>query len=179
MRYYMTSLEKTVESIYNRVGIDEPNIPVDEIARKLGIELFYGKKTFRIDNIICLDSKLSKEKIKEVFSHELCHCLYHVGNQLDMYELYRQYQEFKADNFAMHFCIPTFMLQKTIIPKQKYHAATFLADLFCVTNEFAFNRIEHYERQLFAAQFHQRISMCAENRTNYSTAYKVNKSSFK
>ncbi|MFD2133782.1 ImmA/IrrE family metallo-endopeptidase [Pseudogracilibacillus auburnensis] len=58
-------------------------------------------KTFRIDNIICLDSNLSKEKTKEVFSHEVCHCLYHVGNQLDMYKLYRQYQEFKADNATL------------------------------------------------------------------------------
>lgn len=166
MKYYMTNLEKIVKQIYDRIGVDETDVPIDEIANRLGISLFYYDVSFSVNGSIFIDRRLTKRKQKEVFSHELCHCLYHVGNQLDMPDLYRQYQENKADNFAMHFSVPTFMLQKINFSNNRYVAAAEISDIFCVTKELAFKRLEHYQNQLFGAMFHKKL-MCAENKTIY------------
>lgn len=151
MTYLMTNLEKNIESLYKSIGMPEPGVSIDELAERLGVELIYGSLSFSADGIICIDRSLSNKKAREVFAHELCHSLYHVGNQLNMYELFREYQEYKAENFAMHFCIPTFMLLKIKLPKYKNIAAGYIAEIFDVTNEFALKRLEHYHSQLMGA----------------------------
>lgn len=157
MKYQMTILEKNVKNIYKKIGVREPGICIEVLAEKLGVELIYGRSSFCVNGIICIDSRLSKQKAREVFAHELCHSLFHVGNQLNMHELFREYQEFKAENFALHFCIPTFMLLKMRLPKYKHVAAGYVAEIFGVTNEFAFKRLEHYERRLFESKLTLRV----------------------
>lgn len=157
MNYQMTILEKTVESIYKKIGVDKPGECIEVIADKLGVDLIYGRFSFFAEGVICIDLNLSKEKAREVFAHELCHCLFHVGNQLEMYELYREYQEFKAENFAMHFCIPTFMLLNMELPQYISEAIEFVADEFGVTNELALKRLEHYANQKFGQLWHEKM----------------------
>lgn len=158
MKYCMNTLEKTVKKIYDRIGVNEPDVPISELAKKLKVNLiYYDDISFYLDGFIFIDRKLTKKKQKEIFAHELGHCLCHVGNQLKMNDLFRQYQEFKADNFALHFCVPTFMLLKIKLPKYRYAAAAIISDTFCVTNEFALKRIEHYEKQLFGVKFHKEV----------------------
>ena len=52
---------------------------------------------------IILNSSLSKEKQWEDFAHELCHVLKHAGNQLYMNQMFRELQEFQANQFMYHF----------------------------------------------------------------------------
>lgn len=157
MKYQMTILEKNVKNIYKKIGVREPGICIEVLAEKLGVELIYGRSSFCVNGIICIDSRLSKQKAREVFAHELCHSLFHVGNQLNMHELFREYQEFKAENFAMHFCIPTFMLLNMELPQYISEAVEFVADEFGVTNELALKRLEHYANQKFGQLWHEKM----------------------
>lgn len=150
-KYYMTPLEKEIQKLYERIDVNSPNVQVSELADRLGINLFYYHFSFSVDGSIFLDSSLSMDKQKEVFAHELCHCLYHVGNQLNLPYLFRQFQEYKATNFALHFCIPTFLLLQINIPNYKPHAAAIVAEEFCVTNELALKKLDYIERQLLGS----------------------------
>ncbi|MRG86967.1 ImmA/IrrE family metallo-endopeptidase [Salinibacillus xinjiangensis] len=82
---------------------------MEEIARKLNINIYYGDSSFRFGNNIVL-KKSSKQKEWQDFGHELCHVLWHEGNQLNMPLPFRDLQEWQSINFAHHFCAPTFML---------------------------------------------------------------------
>lgn len=148
MRYTNTMLEDLVQDLYSKIRIADPNHSIDEIARRLRINLFYFRSpSFSTEKFISINPYLSPEKQKEVFAHELAHVLYHVGVQFNMPELFRLKQEFQAKNFSLHFCIPTFMLKKIEIPGDRNCAVLLLAETFGVTEKFASERLEKYERQ--------------------------------
>ncbi|WP_010532472.1 ImmA/IrrE family metallo-endopeptidase [Lentibacillus jeotgali] len=163
MNYITTPLEDHVANMYYKIGISEPDSSIEEIARRLGIVLLYRKKpSFSMEGVITLNPFTSKEVRKITFAHELYHTLYHVGTQIDMPHLFRQLQEWQATNFAYHFCVPTFMLQKLKLPAYRSEAITFIAETFCVTNQFAKERLTIYEKQIIGTLFHERLSSSKE-----------------
>ncbi|WP_354473219.1 ImmA/IrrE family metallo-endopeptidase [Lysinibacillus parviboronicapiens] len=78
------------------------------------------------------------------FCHELCHVLWHSGSQKVMPYSWIQYQECKADNFMLHACVPTFMLNKIRLPINEERAIIKICLLFNVKYDFAEKRINHY-----------------------------------
>ncbi|MET1032334.1 ImmA/IrrE family metallo-endopeptidase [Domibacillus tundrae] len=64
-----------------------------------------------------------------------------------------QLQEWQANTFALHFCIPTFMLQKLDLPFHKQLAITEVAHIFGVAYTFAEERLALYEIQMMGVMY--------------------------
>ena len=145
--YYMSHTEDYVREMYFKIGIKSP-IQLDflQIARKLGIKVFYWKEPSQAVFIkdfsyIFLNEYLDEQQKWQDFCHELAHVLLHTGNQKRMSSRFREYQEAKANHFMYHTCVPTFMLNEI---KADYLTANQVAQTFNVTEQFARIRLERY-----------------------------------
>ena len=149
MKYY-SHLEDYIKTFYTQLKIDAPELlELKTIAKKLDIKLFYWEdksQAILYDDmsVIFIDSRISPEKQWQEFNHELCHVLIHTGDQLIMPPLFREYQEFKANNFMYHACIPTFMLDKLNIYDFNAVTVSKIQQLFKVEYDFAKIRLENY-----------------------------------
>ncbi|WP_176481824.1 ImmA/IrrE family metallo-endopeptidase [Paucisalibacillus globulus] len=138
-----THIEDYIIELYKNLSINNPEqLEIGKIALSLGIKLHYGESTYRFgDNIIIQFT--TKQRQWQLFGHEVCHYLRHYGNQLRMKDSFRDLQEWQANNFAYHFCIPTFMLDKLYI-----FTVTDIMNLFNVEFDFALRRLEMYQNKL-------------------------------
>ncbi|KYD03488.1 hypothetical protein B4102_3406 [Heyndrickxia sporothermodurans] len=158
--YSFTMLEDYVKRVYSYLSIDDPiDIDMELISYKLGIRLKYwdeGSEAsyFRGNFYIYLNERLPIQEQWQEFGHELCHVLTHEGHQSFMPNEFLKYQEIKAENFALHFCVPTFMLLNYEIANY-YNikdGIPFVAKTFNVTEEFAKKRLIHFRNQLNQAK---------------------------
>lgn len=138
-----THLEDYVYKLCLELSITKPfHLDMDDIANKLRLQIHYGKSGLRLGNEIkIIPSTPAREWV--MFSHELGHFLFHVGNQLLMHPLFKQLQEYQADRFAYHFCVPTFMLEdleEVTVYK--------IMNLFNVEYDFALRRLEMYQNKI-------------------------------
>ncbi len=97
-----------------------------------------------------IDKRLSKQEQWQDFAHELCHVVKHYGNQFDMHRLFRELQEYQANSFMYHFCVPTFMLENLSLPSLQSEAIKLIGDTFNVTYSFAATRLEMFRRKSIA-----------------------------
>ncbi len=153
--YTYTHLEDFIQNIYLKLNIQEPqqlslnsiadtlNIGIHSICTNSQVILFERKY------YIFLNDHLTASKQFEEFGHELGHVFLHAANQQHMHPDYRLYQEWKANLFALHFCIPTFMLQN-LQPNQL--DPYIISDLFGVTVEFACKRLSLYHQRILQYQ---------------------------
>lgn len=141
-----TYMEDYIKNLYLNIGITKPEeIDLYTITSRLHLKvLFVPFGSLRANNVICLDQRISKEEQWEQFGHELCHTLWHFGNQLGVAPLFREYQEWKANNFALHFCVPTFMLDEIKLDREYYNAMYQIRQTFNVDEEFAKKRLDSY-----------------------------------
>lgn len=156
--YYTTQLEDYTKNLYQSLSIFVPEqMNMMKIAQKLNIWLYFapiGSCAIEHNGLtsIVLDKRKSQQEQFEDFGHEIAHLLFHAGNQLNMSKMFLDYQEVKAQNFAMHFCIPTFMLQRLPLPSTRSEAIYLLSSTFNVTAELANKRSIHYEGQILASR---------------------------
>lgn len=137
-----TYLEDYIYSLLKAIKITDPKeLTINNVASKLGLTVVYRRKPYRFDDEIILQHGTSQQEW-QLFAHELCHYLRHSGNQLNMNPLFVELQEWQADNFTYHFCVPTFMLEEIDLPKQKIEAIGVIAETFGVEYEFARIRLE-------------------------------------
>ncbi|AUJ23695.1 MULTISPECIES: ImmA/IrrE family metallo-endopeptidase [Virgibacillus] len=149
MSYRTTPLEEGIKNLYMKLGITEPEYPIEELAVNLNIHLSYQKKPcLQQRGTIYLNPYLSSKKQKELFFYELSHVLPHVGIQLFMPKLFKSLQEHKANYIALHLAIPTFMLQKVNFPLYHEDAIANVANQFKVTTEFSQKRLHVYRNQV-------------------------------
>lgn len=142
-----THLEEYIIKLYKALGISTPDqLDMFSIAAMLGIEIVYRNTIFRFDNEVILNNNSSPEQWMD-FGHELAHVLLHSGIQLNMYPMYKEYQEWRADLFALHFCIPTFMLEEIELPNTEQEVIGLIAKKFNVTHEFAALRLEKWHNK--------------------------------
>lgn len=142
-----THIEEYVTSLYQYLSITSPEeIDIDSIAAKLGLNIFYGSASFIINNNLFIQ-KSTKQKEWQTFGHEICHYLRHCGNQLNMGKLFVNFQEYQANYFAYHFCVPTFMLDNL-----KELTVYMIMDLFNVEYKFALRRLEMYQSKVIMQQ---------------------------
>lgn len=154
---YTTHTEGFIQKLYTRMGILKPQqLDFQELATKIGIQLFYwpdkSQALFLKENAyIFLNEELSDQQLWQDFCHELAHVLLHIGHQGQMYPLFREYQENKANNFMYHACIPSFMLDELDQSYGNTLTVQHVKQLFNVEYDFAVKRLEQYisNKQLF------------------------------
>ncbi|API91557.1 phage-like element PBSX protein XkdA [Virgibacillus pantothenticus] len=160
MKYHTTLLEDAIKHFYVDLGIYYPHqLDILEIADYLGIKVYFWDISSRVyKKEIIIDSRLSPEEQWEDFGHELCHLLLQYGNQiLHLNNLFLAYQEWKANNFALHFCVPTFILIKYEIANIP-EGIPFITKTFNVTQKFAQKRLIHFRNQLQISRLQQQLN---------------------
>ncbi|OLN21608.1 hypothetical protein BTO30_14090 [Domibacillus antri] len=164
MTYVKSHLENFIENLYTKISITSPEqLDIELIARRLNIEVGYSHKKSKcaeLDGImmIRLNENLSKAEQWQEFAHEVCHLLRHSGNQTELPFPFVQLQEWQANTFALHFCIPTFMLEKADLPFDRRLAINKAAKLFNVEHAFAEERLALWEIQMMGAMYEKSSS---------------------
>ncbi|VDG98862.1 Domain of uncharacterised function (DUF955) [Lysinibacillus sphaericus] len=158
--YYYSNLEDYVMDVYKDIGVAHPEqINRYMIADQLNIghyptsgksEALYSDGRY----YIFVNRELNHRQQWQDFGHELCHVLMHEGSQKHMYPLFRELQEWKANNFMYHFCVPTFMLQRIRLPPEKQRAVSLIAETFQVEYQFAEKRLDRYINKAGLAAIH-------------------------
>lgn len=148
MRYIYTTIEEYVHVMYESINIFRPaQLDPETIAARLGLSVLYSPApSIYMDGLITVDDRLSNSQQWQAFTHELCHGLWHVGNQIHLPPPFREYQEEKAEIFARHACIPTSMLHAIELPDHETAAINLICTTFCVEPEFAQHRLHQYIR---------------------------------
>lgn len=135
-----THIEDYINELYITLSIRKPEqLGIKGISTKLGLNIYYSNASFRFGNNVILQ-RSSKQKEWQLFGHEVCHYLRHYGNQLEMSTSFMQLQEWQANYFAYHFCIPTFMLEDL-----SNVTTNEIMNLFNVEEQFATRRLEMYQ----------------------------------
>lgn len=148
MSYTSTHLEDYVAKALLRFEIHSPDqLTIPTIASKVGVGYALEEGTSRTiragkKQLIVLNSALSPQEQWIDFAHEIGHVLCHTGNQHGLPFPFIELQEWQADNFALHFCVPSFMLRNIHLPFYKQRAIGIIAETFNVTYAFAAKRIE-------------------------------------
>lgn len=149
-------LEEMVSSIYHSLAVTDPNsLNCTELialtSKKFDISTYYFDEASEANNLggkyrIFLNENQSSQKIWQDFGHKLGHILRHERLQQSMVESFRICQEWHAEQFAYHFCIPTFMLNALVMPKHRCEAIGLISSLFNVEPEFADTRLDKWLR---------------------------------
>ena len=144
--YSYTHLEDFIFNLYSNIDIFYwHQLNPDLIGNRLGLTIDYLPiNSFHDENIIILDSRLSDKEQWQDFGHELCHVILHTGNQLKTPPLFKEYKEWKANSFAEHACIPTFMLNRMKLPNSEESAIWMIQEKFGIEREFAQKRLHQY-----------------------------------
>jgi hypothetical protein len=149
--YRTTSLEDWVTNLYLRLGILQPKqLKIEYIAKIYGI--FIKKNpmpSFYIVNgsyrAIHIDSRVSVDVQKEMFLHEFCHILRHVGIQSKMPVSFRELQEWDAKNFTRYAAIPHHLIK--YIDLDSHNVIDQMVSLFKVTPELCEERLEQIKNR--------------------------------
>ncbi|WP_068722687.1 ImmA/IrrE family metallo-endopeptidase [Tepidibacillus decaturensis] len=166
--YKLTPLEKWIKDFYLQLEITEPyQLDMNDIAAKLNIWIYFENMSSRAIErkglaSIIVDNRLSVAEQLEDFGHEMAHILRQSGNQMLLPESFVQFQEVKADNFALEFCIPTFMLLNFSLPQSKLAAIKYISDTFNVTLEFAKKKLAKIERNLLQSKLDEQFQSMIE-----------------
>lgn len=145
----MNMAEFHIKRLYCSINIYDPyQLSIENIANKLNITIHYWEFTSAIAESngryrMFINEYLNKQQQWMDFGHEMKHFYCDKENQIYLKEQYVDYMETKADYFAYHFCIPTFMLQEL-----KGVTAYDVMNLFNVEFAFALKRMEMYKNSL-------------------------------
>ncbi|WP_377277366.1 ImmA/IrrE family metallo-endopeptidase [Planococcus dechangensis] len=150
MTVFYNHSEDYVNHMYQSIIINHPHqLDPEDIAARNGLSLVYMRSSsMRIGDTIVINEDLSEEEQWQQFGHELCHALWHSGNQLHMPVPFRVYQEYKANNFAQYACIPSFMLHNMKLPKYEEIAVLMIQKEFGVSRDFAKKRLDQHLQNL-------------------------------
>lgn len=146
-----TRSEEFIYRLLKSLGVVKPHeMTLENIAKLLNIKVRYwefsSETIFHKGKfILFLEGKENKQEQWQEFAHELCHHFWHTGRQEYLPKLFMQLQEYQADYFAYHFCVPTFMLDNL-----KEVSVCKIMDLFNVEEEFAYRRLEMYQNKQYA-----------------------------
>lgn len=145
-------LEEYVCQFLGLIDIYSPHqLNLENVYARLGLQLFYiPHNSMAIDGAVFLDNRKIESEQWEDFAHEICHVIFHAGDQAVLPLPMREYQEWKAENFAQHFCIPTFMLERLSLPAYEKDAVWMIMETFGVTRKFAEKRLRQYVSNLYS-----------------------------
>ncbi|EUJ23460.1 hypothetical protein MFLO_15960 [Listeria floridensis FSL S10-1187] len=138
----MNYLDDLVENIYDKLEIKPGQIHMNTICAKLNLTLIKAPTRSRHthmrnrDYIFIDDRKHEQEQLEE-FSHELGHYFLHDGGSLRIKNVYYEYQERQANNFAERFLVPFFALRQIELPPNRADAVYFLETKFNIRRDLA------------------------------------------
>lgn len=142
----MNQTEKTVMKFYRSINIKSfTELSINNIIERLNINLFFWDENssivfYKDKYVVFINNKISKQRQWQEFGHEMYHYLYDETTYNKLKETYANYGETKADYFAYHFCVPTFMLFSI-----KNVSVYDIMELFNVEFDFALRRLEMYK----------------------------------
>lgn len=139
-------VNRLLQSLYIR---DPRQLTIENISCLLGIRVDYWEFSsetafYRGKCVMFLEYKDTSQRQWQEFAHELCHYFWHVGRQEFLPYSFYQLQEWQANNFSYHLCVPTVMLQQL-----KGVTVYKVMNLFNVEYDFALHRIEMYKNKFF------------------------------
>lgn len=150
-RWFHGMIERHVNQFYNFINISEPCcLSIETVSSKINLDVYYWDRTSTIIDLInkhsvFINKGLTKQGQWQDFGHEMKHFFYDGGSQDNLKDSFKCYQEVKADYFAYHFCVPTFMLRQL-----RGVTAYDIARIFNVEIEFAFRRLEMYKNSIIS-----------------------------
>lgn len=146
LKYPYTHLEDFIFNLYANIDVFHwRQLSPELIGQRLGITVDYlPMNSLHEEDTIILDSRLTDTEQWQEFGHELCHVILHAGNQLKTPPLFKEYKEWKANSFAEHLCVPTFMLNNLMLPDTEAKAIWMIQEKFGVERGFAQKRLHQY-----------------------------------
>ena len=145
----MNLTESFVTKFYQSININFPSeLSILCIAEKLDLEVHFwnfGSAIAERKGIykIFINNNLNARQQWQEFGHEMSHYFFDQQDKKLMFSSFIDYRETKADYFAYHFCVPTFMLQQF-----KEVSVYDVMELFNVEFDFALRRLEMYQSKL-------------------------------
>jgi Zn-dependent peptidase ImmA (M78 family) len=155
--YKTTELEDWVTQFYTRMKILHPRqINEDYIARIYNIFINRWKlpSKYLVNGRfqgIYIDTRKSKDKQREIFFHELCHVLRHMGVQTMMPAPFRELQEWDARHFTLYAAIPRHMIK--FIDFEDPYVIDQMTSLFKVTPELCEERLEQIKNRCMSLSY--------------------------
>lgn len=157
--YSITRMDEYVDNLYQNIGIVcTDDLRMDIISEKLGIELVFFQNDcqsviYQKKKYIFIDERLPKELQWQRYTHELCHSLWHYGNQSNMvntkFHTFMAYQEVKAEYFSLTACMPAFLMKQLDLSKDPRLLQAEVQELFRVTNYYAEKRLMKLREKIF------------------------------
>lgn len=145
----MNRTEKYIMQFYQSININEPLLlSIEIVIEHLNMKLIYWQHSSAIAlrndmyNVF-INENITMQQQWQEFGHEMYHYFYDGTNYNVLKETYATYGECKADYFAYHFCVPTFMLTR-IQDVSVYD----IVELFNVEFDFALRRLEMYHNKI-------------------------------
>ncbi|AKG05559.1 hypothetical protein AAV35_012900 [Salimicrobium jeotgali] len=150
MNYTTTHLEDAVNELLKSIGIIHPSqLDIFIVAPRLGIDLIFSNTETHFEGTtVYLNINLPPDELWFAFAHELCHIQRHAGNQLFLPMDFVALQEAQAENFALHFCIPTYLLKKVKLPNDIPSAKQVVAGAFNVPESAAEKRLVQIDNRI-------------------------------
>ncbi|EAD0633348.1 ImmA/IrrE family metallo-endopeptidase [Listeria monocytogenes] len=150
----MNYLDDMIYRIYKELDIEAGRILPHHVCAKLNVILKYNFETsfhsyFDKTYYIVLDSTKTQQEQLYDFAHELGHFFLHAGNQFKSKQVYIDYQEKQANNFAERFLVPFHALDAVDYTKSRMEILYDVEQTFNVSKELAQKRLELYERTLY------------------------------
>lgn len=145
----MNNTETFIKQLYESLKITEPEqLTIENVSEKMSLPVHYWEYASRLTEYIgqhqmFLNKNLNEQKQWQEYGHEMCHYSWHQGSQEYLKESYASYQETKANYFAYHFCVPSFMLERNEI-MNVYD----IMNQYNVDFEFAIRRLDMHEGKL-------------------------------
>lgn len=157
--YQMTELEQWTEDLFRRLGVSHPSrISIEYLSERLNIWVHYLDVPSKAVEAAAgtysmfLDSRLSPERQRLDFLHELCHLLRHAGDGTLLPGRYTPAQEDEADRFVPYAAIPFSLFSSLPVPDKRTEAIDYVAETFQVPEELALHRIDQIQRRILQGQ---------------------------
>jgi len=146
----MNRTELFVMEFYKTINVlDTSLLSIANISEKLNVNVHYWNHSsavanFKEDCCMFINQRKTHSEQWQDFGHEMHHYFFDEISYDKLNESYGIYGETKADYFAYHFCVPTFMLMKL-----KGVSVYEVMSIFNVEYEFAMRRLDMYRSKLF------------------------------
>lgn len=145
----MNRTELYVKKLYKNMKIYHPyQLMIDTVSERLNLSVVYWEFSSELTLYkgiykVFINKNQTEQQQWQDFGHEMYHYCYDHVVYDRLHECYAEYGESKADYFAYHFCVPTFMLQE-IEGVDVYDVVR----LFNVEFNFAYRRLEMYHNKI-------------------------------
>lgn len=177
--YFRTPLEQWIEEQYLLNGILTPHdLDIDKIAMLFGVDIIYHDNSpfsENEDKVIFLDRRDDYIEQRKIFFHELCHVIRHSGDQRRMPELFREAQEYDANQFALYAMIPFYMLEQMQLPVNRSQVISLLVSEFHVYLDFVKLRLNQIEDRITESKLMSTFTYAGKSSDNHATT--INESS--